>query len=194
MNTVDLSNATKIQMPPLARNVIDTNAVSVLAQWINSLPGGLPAEAPPTLSPNGGNFIGLVDVNAQAPDTNAVIYYTLDGSLPTTNSFKYTGPIVLTNGAITVSANAFAAGHTNSVAVSALFVVQPLYFASAGITNQNFTVQFVGARAATMSCRRPPNFTTWVPLSTNTAPAGAFILSDPNAKSYPMRFYRVIQQ
>ncbi|HTD64967.1 MAG TPA: hypothetical protein VK846_00350, partial [Candidatus Limnocylindria bacterium] len=32
------------KMPPLARNVIDTNAVAALAQWINSfVPGGLPA-------------------------------------------------------------------------------------------------------------------------------------------------------
>jgi Fn3 associated len=123
-----------------------------------------------------------------------VIYYTLDGSLPTTNSLKYTGPIVLTNGAITVSANAFASGHTNSVAASALFVVQPLYFASEGFTNQNFSVQFVGAAGSNYVLEATTNFTTWVPLSTNTAPSGAFILSDPNAKSFPMRFYRVIQQ
>ncbi len=32
------------KMPPLARNVIDTNAVAALAQWINSfVPGGLPS-------------------------------------------------------------------------------------------------------------------------------------------------------
>ena len=114
-----------------------------------------------------------MDVNAQAPDTNAVIYYTLDGSLPTTNSFKYTGPIVLTNGAITVSANAFAAGHTNSVAVSALFVVQPLYFASAGITNQNFTVQFVGAAGSNYVLQATTDFTNWVPVATNIAPSGS---------------------
>jgi hypothetical protein len=39
-----------IQMPPLARNLIDTNAVQVMADWINSL-GGTPALPPPTLTP-----------------------------------------------------------------------------------------------------------------------------------------------
>jgi uncharacterized repeat protein (TIGR03806 family) len=98
INVVDGTNATKIQMPPLARNVIDTNAVAVLGQWINSLPASEPAEAPPVIAPDGGNFIGRVNVGVSPPDSNAVIYYTLDGSLPTTNSLRYVGPIELTNG------------------------------------------------------------------------------------------------
>ena len=48
-----------IQMPPLARNLVDTNAVQVMADWINSL-GGTPALAPPTLTPFGGIFTGSV--------------------------------------------------------------------------------------------------------------------------------------
>ena len=193
MNIVDGTNAVKFQMPPLARNVIDTNAVAVLAAWINSL-GGVPAEAPPVLNPDGGNFIGQVGVGLAAPDTNAVIYYTLDGSLPTTNSLKYTGLIELTNGPVTVSANAWATGHTNSVAASALFVVQPLYFASAGVTNQSFTLQLVGAAGSNYVLQATTNFTTWVPVATNTAVSNVFILRDINSSNFSRRFYRVLQQ
>ena len=74
-----------IKMPNLARNLIDTNAVAVTGAWINSLPG-TPAEAPPAIIPNGGNYYGPVGISMTAPDSNAVIHYTLDGSLPTNSS------------------------------------------------------------------------------------------------------------
>ncbi len=40
-----------IQMPPLARNVADTNAINSVAQWIESLPGST-EPAPPRFHPN----------------------------------------------------------------------------------------------------------------------------------------------
>ena len=108
-----------IKMPPLARNLIDTNAVQVFTDWINSLPG-TPALAPPAITPNGGAFIASVSVTLQSPDTNAAIYYTLDGSLPTTNSLLYSGAFNLFTNAI-VSASAFETNFDNSAAVSAAF-------------------------------------------------------------------------
>ena len=73
-----------IQMPDF-RNLIDTNAVQVITEWINSLPG-TPALAPPTILPDGGSFFSTVNLTLLSSNTNAMIYYTLDGSLPTTNS------------------------------------------------------------------------------------------------------------
>ena len=93
------------KMPPLARNLIDTNAVAVFAGWINSLPG-TPALAPPLLTPSGGIFTSFVSVTAEETATNATtMYYTLNGSLPTTNSTLYIGPILVSNSAI-VTVNA----------------------------------------------------------------------------------------
>jgi hypothetical protein len=38
------------------------------------------------------------------------------------------------------------------------------------------------------------NFSTWTPISTNTALTNLFNLVDPKATNFPHRFYRVLQQ
>ena len=64
---------------------------------------------PVVISPAGGSFYGSVTVSMSETEPGVILYYTLDGSLPTTNSFLYTGPLVLTNSAI-VTAEAFLSG------------------------------------------------------------------------------------
>jgi uncharacterized repeat protein (TIGR03806 family) len=181
------------KMPPLARNLIDTNAVAVFGAWINSLPG-TPALAPPIITPNGGSYIALASVTLSAPDPNATIFYTLDGSLPTTNSFLYSGALNLISNA-SLSASAFETNFNNSVAASALFFVQPPYFTSAGfLANNQFQLGFFGNTGSNYVLQATTNFTTWTPVSTNTALTNLFQLVDPGATNFPYRFYRVFQQ
>ena len=181
------------KMPPLARALIDTNAVAVIDAWINSLPG-TPALAPPVIMPNGGSYIASVNVVLQSPDTNAVIYYTLNGALPTTNSFLYSGAFNVFSNA-TISANAFETGYNNSVAASALFFVQPLFFTSVSFSaNQQFQLGFAGVAGSNYVLQATTNFSTWTPISTNLAVTNLFNLVDPTATNYPFRFYRVLQQ
>ena len=189
MNTVNPA----IQMPTLARNLIDTNAVQVFTDWINSLPG-TPALAPPTITPSGGTFLPSVSVALQSTNNNALLYYTLDGSLPTTNSFLYSAPFVLTGNA-TVAASAFETNFDNSVAASALFLVQPLHFtSSAFIGNGQFQLGFAGMINSNYVLQATTNLINWTPISTNTAVTSPINLSDPKATNYPYRFYRVQQQ
>src|SRR5262249_36759879 len=117
MNSTDSA----IKMPALARNLIDTNAVAVIGDWINSLPG-LPALAPPSIAPGGGPFTNAVDVVLSSTNVGASLYFTLDGSLPTTNASLYLSPIHLTN-TVTVRAVASESGYNNSVASSAIFTL-----------------------------------------------------------------------
>ena len=181
------------KMPPLARALIDTNAVQVFTSWINSLPG-TPALPPPAITPNGGDFIASAQVTLQSPVTNTAIYYTLDGSLPTTNSTRYAGAFNLFTNA-TVSANAFATNFNNSVAASALFFVQPLYFASSGfLTNGQFLLNFIGVPGSNYVLQATTNFSTWTPVSTNNALTNQLNLFDPAATNFPYRFYRAKQQ
>ncbi len=188
MNTTN--NAYK--MPNLARNLIDTNAVQVIGDWINSLPG-TPALPPPGLLPEGGSFVASVNVAVQPPTNNVLIYYTLDGSLPTTNSLLYTGPFNLLNNA-TVSASTFATGYMNSVATSAQFLVEPLHFTSEGFTNNVFQLSFAGTAGSNYVLQASTNLSNWTPVSTNQAVTNLFNLFDVKATNYPYRFYRVLRQ
>jgi hypothetical protein len=183
-----------IQMPPLARNLIDTNAAEVMAEWINSLPG-TPALPPPTLNPTGGTFQGSVSVTLEDASNNAAIYYTLDGSLPTTSSTLYTEPFVITN-TVTLNANAWESGYSNSVVGTALFVIQPnAYFTgAAGFSNGMFAMALSGPVGSNYVLEVSTNLQTWSALSTNTATNANFTLTDPSTPSTTSRFYRVLQQ
>jgi len=188
INTLDQD----IQMPDF-RNLIDTNGVQVITDWINSLPG-TPALAPPVITPNGGSYYNSVGVTLSAPDTNATLYYTLDGTLPATNSFFYAGAFNLTNN-VTVTANAVETNFDNSIAASAQFFVQPLNFTSVGfLSGQPFQLGFAGAAGGNYVLDASTDLVTWVPISTNTATTNAFNLFDPDATNFPFRFYRVQKQ
>jgi hypothetical protein len=188
MNTVDPA----IKMPTLARNLIDTNAVAAMALWINSL-GGTPALPPPSLIPSGGTFTGVVSVTAEEPSSNdTTLYYTLDGSLPTTNSMLYTGPILVTN-SVTVNINAWAPGYINSVVGTAQYTILPgLFFSSGGFTNGIFQMSFTGPVDSNYVLQVSTNLLQWISISTNIPATSPFELFDPSAPG-AARFYRVLQ-
>ncbi|HWY78348.1 MAG TPA: chitobiase/beta-hexosaminidase C-terminal domain-containing protein, partial [Verrucomicrobiae bacterium] len=195
MNIMDETNATgSIQMPPLARLQIDTNATAVIGAWIGSLPGA-PTLAPPAIVPNGGIFAGPLNVTLQSTNSNAALYYTLDGTLPTTNSFLYFAPFTLTNTAI-VTANAIWTGFNNSIASSARFTIgSPLIFTSEGFaSNGQFQLGLSGVPGNKYVLQASTNLVNWTALSTNTASTNLLNLSDPGATNFPRRFYRVLQQ
>jgi mono/diheme cytochrome c family protein len=182
------------KMPPLARNLVDTNAVQVVADWIYSLPG-TPALLPPIITPGGGTFFSSVNISLAHPDPNAALYFTLDGSLPTTSSSLYTGPLFLSSNA-TVTANAFEAGFNNSVAVNAIYFLRPpvLFTAPGYFTNQQFMLPISGLAGKSYVLQATTNFVDWIPLSTNLAGSNVFLLMDTNAFEVPYRFYRAVEQ
>src|SRR5437660_4489711 len=78
--------------------------------------------APPTFNPPGGMYTTPQSVTlSDAP--SATIYYTTDGSTPTTASTVYTGAISVTQ-SMTIKAMAAASGMANSSVVSATYTIQ----------------------------------------------------------------------
>jgi uncharacterized repeat protein (TIGR03806 family) len=108
------------RMPPLARNTIDVQGMTLLRQWIESLPGPSVA-APPEITPRGGNYRAAVTVRLSSP-AGARIRYTLDGTVPTTADPVYEQPIRINRPTI-LRTRAFVAGQTDSVVSQQVYVV-----------------------------------------------------------------------
>jgi hypothetical protein len=85
---------------------------------------GTPAVAPPVFTPNGGTFASPQSVGISTVTPGASIYYTTDGSTPTSSSTLYTTPFTVSANA-TAKAIAKKAGMTDSAITSATFNVGP---------------------------------------------------------------------
>ena len=94
----------------------------------------------------------------------------------------------------TVSASAYATGYVNSVAASALFLVQPLRFTSQGFIPSGFQLGFAGALGSNYVLQASTNLMNWTPISTNLALTNEFNWLDSQATNYPHRYYRVLRQ
>jgi hypothetical protein len=89
-----------------------------------SLSQGPSPAATPSFSPVGGVFTSTATVSLASTTPSAVIYYTLDGSTPTTASPVY-GAALVVNATTTIKAVAAAPGFANSAVASATYTIQP---------------------------------------------------------------------
>jgi hypothetical protein len=108
-----------------------------------------PVTAAPAFSPAAGTYTTAQSVAISSPTKGAVIYYTTNGTTPTTASAVYSGPMTVGTGTTTIEALAVASGSSPSAVVTAKYVVggnTPINFAngfssSAGLAlNQAATV------------------------------------------------------
>ena len=84
--------------------------------------GSLPTAATPTFSPGAGSYGYALIVSISDATTGATIYYTTDGSTPTTSSTQYTAPIAM-GSTETLKAIAVAPGDANSAVASAAYTI-----------------------------------------------------------------------
>ena len=79
-----------------------------------------PPAAKPIISPGTGTYTSSQQVTITDATSNSTIYYTTDGSIPSTNSTKYTGAIAVSANE-TVNAIATATGFSQSATASATY-------------------------------------------------------------------------
>jgi len=80
------------------------------------------AAAMPTFSVASGSYVSPFAVGITSATAGATIYYTTDGSTPTTASFPYTVPVAVTSSE-TINATAVGGGYSSSVVGSAAYVI-----------------------------------------------------------------------
>jgi hypothetical protein len=82
----------------------------------------LPVASTPAFSPSAGTYSSAQSVTISDATSGAAIYYTADGTIPTTSSTQYTAPITVSS-TETLQAVAVAPGDTNSAVASAVYTV-----------------------------------------------------------------------
>lgn len=95
--------------------------------------------ATPVFSPGSSSFATSLSVSISDATAGATIYYTVDGSAPTTSSTVYSGPITVTGASTVIKAMAIKSGFSQSATASATytstsFVSTPTFAPSSGTT------------------------------------------------------------
>src|SRR5271165_2985890 len=115
-------------IPVLASTIITAYATSPTLPRSQAATAGYQigsVTATPEFSPAGGTYTIAQSVTISDADPSATIYYTTNGTTPSTSSTKYTGPIAVT-ASETIEAIATATGLTQSAVASAVYTITPI--------------------------------------------------------------------
>jgi hypothetical protein len=111
--------AVKFATPTVANGKVYVGSQHSLAVY--GLLGETPA-ATPVFSPAAGSFSGAQSVTIKDATAGSTIYYTTNGTVPTSGSNLYTGPIAV-GATTTINALAVATGYTNSAVATATYTI-----------------------------------------------------------------------
>ncbi len=126
--------------------------------------------ATPDFSPAAGTYATAQSVTISDTTSGAVIYYTTDGTTPTTNSTPYTGAIEV-NTTETIEAMAIAPNDTQSAVASATYTIPTDFTLS--LQPNSFTVQPGGSATSTITVQRLGNFNSNITFACSGLPQGA---------------------
>ena len=128
------------------------NAIAVSTGYANSAVGSAAYSigvGTPVFSPVGGSYTSIQTVTITDATVGATIYYTTNGTTPTTGSPVYSAPITVSTSQ-TLEALGVLAGNANSAVASAAYVINltaatPVFSPAAGTFNSAQTVTITDA-------------------------------------------------
>ncbi len=142
--------------------------------WILAAP-----DPAPTFSPAAGTFTSAQSVTISDSASGAVIYYTTDGSVPTTKSTKYTAAIAVS---ATETIQAIAAGYPNSPVASAKYTINlpPPNF-TLGSSASTLSISSGGQGNVTLTVTPQNGFNAAVTFACSGLPSGATCSFSPSS-------------
>ncbi|MGA2085224.1 MAG: kelch repeat-containing protein [Terracidiphilus sp.] len=143
----------------------------------------LPAAGTPTFNPEAGTYAATQQVTITSATANATIYYTTDGSAPTTSSTVYSGPFTIGSPGgrftETIHAIATAAGHSTSAMASATYIINLLPDFSIAASPSSLTVAAGENATTTITITPESGFNSTVSFSCSGLPSGATCSFNP---------------
>ncbi len=98
-------------------------AIQQILNWTYSTGSVTSVAATPTFTPAGGTYSGTQSVTIADATSGAAIYYTTNGTTPTTASTLYGGGSITVSASETIEAIAVESGYTNSAVGSATYTI-----------------------------------------------------------------------
>ncbi|MFC5861455.1 chitobiase/beta-hexosaminidase C-terminal domain-containing protein [Acidicapsa dinghuensis] len=167
-----------VYMGPITISATETlQAIAVTPDYSNSTVASatytinLPQAATPSFSPPAGTYTSTQTVTITDAIPGAAIYYTTDGSMPTTASTLYSSALTV-SATETINAIATASGYVNSSVASATYTITPPPTFSVSTSTNSLTIAPGQSGTVTISITPQNGFSGVTSFSCSGLPVG----------------------
>jgi LysM repeat protein len=171
-------NSTETIEAIAAANGFSNSAVATATYSIGTT---APPAATPTFSPVAGTYTSVQTVTISDATAGATIYYTTNGTTPTTASTVFTAPIMV-NSTETIEAIAAATGFSNSAVATANYIINlPAPDFQVAVNPTTLTIAAGQSGTATFTITPENGFNSQVSLSCTGLPSEAACTFSPSS-------------